>query len=311
MLTRLKVSGFKNLVDVDVHFGPFTCIAGQNGVGKSNLFDAIRFLSALTDKTFLEAAKSVRDEERKTGDARGLFHQPEGVRADRMRFEAELLIPREGTDEFGVHAKAQTTFLRYVLELGWRNGSSGFELLEERLERAGPQIVRFPITTEWRKSVATSNSRKSPFLFTELAGKGRVVHLHQEGNAGRTTQRNATELPRSVLSGTNASEHPTALLSKLEMRSWRLLRLEPSAMRTPDRLDGPAQLGHDGAHLPAVLDRLRRANPVVLERVNGRLRQLVRDVAEIADFSPLLDLPAFQAFDADVRAFAESWEPET
>ncbi len=41
MLTRLKVSGFKNLVDVDVHFGPFTCIAGANGVGKSNLFDAI------------------------------------------------------------------------------------------------------------------------------------------------------------------------------------------------------------------------------------------------------------------------------
>jgi AAA15 family ATPase/GTPase len=47
MLTRLRVTGFKNLVDVDVRFGPFTCIAGANGVGKSNLFDAIGFLSAL------------------------------------------------------------------------------------------------------------------------------------------------------------------------------------------------------------------------------------------------------------------------
>ncbi|MBF0466683.1 MAG: AAA family ATPase [Nitrospirae bacterium] len=43
MLTRFKVSGFKNLVDVDIRFGPFTCIAGANGVGKSNLFDAILF----------------------------------------------------------------------------------------------------------------------------------------------------------------------------------------------------------------------------------------------------------------------------
>ena len=33
MLTRLKITGFKNLVDVDVRFGPFTCIAGVNGVG--------------------------------------------------------------------------------------------------------------------------------------------------------------------------------------------------------------------------------------------------------------------------------------
>ena len=47
MLTRLKVSGFKNLVDVDVRFGPFTCIAGANGIGKSNLFDVTTFLSAL------------------------------------------------------------------------------------------------------------------------------------------------------------------------------------------------------------------------------------------------------------------------
>ncbi|MFA7061193.1 MAG: AAA family ATPase [Pedobacter sp.] len=62
MLTRLKVSGFKNLVDVDVRFGSFTCIAGANGVGKSNLFDAIILLSALADKPLLDAAKSVRDE---------------------------------------------------------------------------------------------------------------------------------------------------------------------------------------------------------------------------------------------------------
>ena len=34
MLTRLKVSNFKNLVDVDLYLGPFTCVVGPNGVGK-------------------------------------------------------------------------------------------------------------------------------------------------------------------------------------------------------------------------------------------------------------------------------------
>ena len=73
MLTRLKVSGFKNLVDVDVRFGPFTCIAGPNGTGKSNLFDAIRFLSALSDQTFMDAAMSVRDEKGHSGMSEAFF----------------------------------------------------------------------------------------------------------------------------------------------------------------------------------------------------------------------------------------------
>ncbi len=60
MLTRLVAKGFKNLVDVDLYFGPLTCIAGPNGVGKSNLFDAIMFLQALADRPLLEAAVSVR-----------------------------------------------------------------------------------------------------------------------------------------------------------------------------------------------------------------------------------------------------------
>ena len=38
MLTRLTIQGFKNLLDVDLCLGPFTCLVGENAVGKSNLF---------------------------------------------------------------------------------------------------------------------------------------------------------------------------------------------------------------------------------------------------------------------------------
>src|ERR1044071_1117559 len=101
MLTRLRVSGFKNLVDVDVHFGPFTCIAGPNGVGKSNLFDAILFLSALTDRTLAEAALSVRNESQRTGDVRNIFHRVTDVYSDQVRFEADMILPMSGLDELG------------------------------------------------------------------------------------------------------------------------------------------------------------------------------------------------------------------
>ena len=73
MLTRLKVDGFKNLDEVDIRLGPFTCIAGPNGAGKSNLFDAISFMCALAEKPLLEAAVSVGGAE--SGDLRGLFRR--------------------------------------------------------------------------------------------------------------------------------------------------------------------------------------------------------------------------------------------
>src|SRR5260370_10742303 len=112
MLTRLKVSGFKNLVDVDVRFGPFTCVAGANAVGKSNLFDAIRFLSALADKPLIDAALSVRDEGGRTGNVRSLFHCIGNQYGDKISLEAEMIVPALGLDDLRQTAKASPTLLR-------------------------------------------------------------------------------------------------------------------------------------------------------------------------------------------------------
>ena len=101
MLTRLKVAGFKNLDRIDVRLGPFTCVAGPNGVGKSNLFDAIAFLAALADKPLVEAALAVRGGDSRRGDVQSLFRRIGDNIADKMTFAAEFLIPEEGEDELG------------------------------------------------------------------------------------------------------------------------------------------------------------------------------------------------------------------
>ena len=41
MLVRLSIKHFKSIREAHIRFGPFTCFTGHNGVGKSNLFDAI------------------------------------------------------------------------------------------------------------------------------------------------------------------------------------------------------------------------------------------------------------------------------
>ena len=301
MLTRLKVSGFKNLVDVDVSFGPFTCVAGANGVGKSNLFDAIVFLSALASDTLLNAALSirVRDVGRRAADVRGLFHRVGDTYASKMTFEAEMIVPPEGVDDLGQHAKAKTTFLRYVIELGYRVDESlptlgSLELLREELDYIKPteagKHVRFEhVANKWRKSVVTGESR-APFISTiervsedssanenegeppVSPGKGnsrhRIIKLHQDGSAGRPKSILATNLPRTVLSTVNATESPTALMARREMQSWHLLQLEPAALREPDSFTTPPGLGSDGSHLPATLYFLART-----QKTNGQVER--------------------------------------
>lgn len=267
MLTRLKVDGFKSLVDVDVRLGPFTCVAGANGVGKSNLFDAITFLSDLADKTLVDAALSVRGERGKSADVRGLFHLAGGVRATQMSFEAEIIAPSEGVDDLGQRAKATTTLMRYGLVLGYR--SSEIRVLDERLEHVtkgqARRSLRFVHTRDFRDSLGIER-RTRPFISTEHQDGTAVVQLHEdtgrEENGGqkrsgaKPRRALAASLPRTVLSSTTAAESPTALLARREMQSWRLLQLEPSALRSPDPYNAPTRIDSHGAHMPATLTRL-------------------------------------------------------
>ena len=115
MLTRLEVNGFKNLVDFKMDFGPYTCIAGPNGVGKSNIFDAIQFLALLTDFTINQAALQIRNSGEDTGDIPDLFFTRNVKHYHRLEFAAEMIVDRHVVDDFGRQAEASSTFLRYEL----------------------------------------------------------------------------------------------------------------------------------------------------------------------------------------------------
>ena len=299
MLTRLKVSGFKNLVDVDVRFGAFTCVAGANGVGKSNLFDAIRFLSALADLPLIEAALSVRDDGGKTGDVRNLFHRIGDQYDDEMSFEAEMIIPAEGVDDLGQSAKASITSLRYTIILAYRaddrlRSLGSLEVLKEELVHInlgdGAKHFLFPHRVNtWRKSAVKGQRRVPYFISTEVTGNNRIIKLHQDGgSSGRPLARSAANLPRTVLSVTNAAESPTALLARREMQSWRLLQLEPSSLRQPDEFTAPTKLDTDGAHLAATLYHLARFDERVdvqwdAETANQIYTQVANRLANLID----------------------------
>ena len=300
MLTRLKVSGFKNLVDVDVPLGPFTCVAGANGTGKSNLFDAIQFLSALADNTLVDAAQSVRSEEGKPSDVRNLFHRTSDTDTQEISLEAEMIISEEGVDDLGQEAKATTTLLRYRVVLAYRVDDSlpslgNLELIEERLEHLklgdwGKHLKFADHRMDWRDSVL-KGMRRVPFISTRIEGGNRVIKVHQDGGGGvRSETILSKTLPRTVLSTINSGESPTALLARREMQSWRLVQLEPSSLREPDEFTTPPGLGSDGSHLPATLYGLARSQRASTPTSQGKeiyaqvaawLSELIDDVAAV------------------------------
>lgn len=301
MLTRLKVTGFKNLVDTDVYFGPFTCIAGPNAVGKSNLFDAIRFLSATASDTLLKAALSVRSQNAATAEVRDLFHRVGANAGELMTFEVEMIAPKESVDDLGQQAKATANLLRYKLELKLRTDTEmvatrgPLEIVKESLEhihlkQAGKHLPFDHSVSSWRKSALVVERRAAPFISTEDTEQGRVIKLHQDGGGRGRAVSNPSTSPRTVLSTANAAESPTALCARREMESWQFLQLEPSKLREPDNLSAPLHLASDGSHLAATLYHLAntprqgepKADPegVYCQTVN-RLSELIDDVAGI------------------------------
>lgn len=263
MLTRLKIEGFKNLRGVDLRFGPLTCIAGQNGVGKSNLFDAIELLSNLASMPLLKAATKVRGTGGRLSGIQQLFGRYGGAESV-IRLSAEMIVPRQVNDDFDRPAEATATCLRYTVELALRPGEAehqgpALQLQEEELVAlsldTATRELKFLPNKPWRERYLKGpGSRSSPFI--ETLPDGAIKLWGDKGGGGRPFAVPAAKSPQTVLSGVIASTHPTALAARREMQSWRMLQLEPSALRAPDEFGDEARVSSTGGHMPNALRRI-------------------------------------------------------
>jgi len=295
MLTRLEVDGFKNLVNFSLDFGPYTCIAGPNGAGKSNIFDAIRFLSLLTEHTINEAALQTRNAGEETGNIQDLLFLGAGERSSCMRFSAEMIVDKKVRDDFGREAEASSSFLRYEIAFRYAEPSpttgflGGLLLEKESLDhiRKGEAVhhLRFPNRkNRFLNSVVHNNRRGAGFISTKpdpTTGQA-AISVHQDGGSrGRERPSPATMAAKTIIGTENTSFTPTILAARNEMRSWRVLALDPAAMRRPDHTTQLPGIAANGAHIPATLQHLVQAaaqdDPEydVYAQVSSRLSELV------------------------------------
>ncbi len=291
MITRIKINGFKSLLNTELYFGPFTCIAGANAIGKSNFFDAISFLSKLSDNTILYAAKSIRSEDQKHSNVKDIFFKSGKDYLKNMTFEVDMLVPIKADDDLGQDAEASITSLRYSLELKMNDdGNNEGQQIQIVKEELVPITITdakanlfFSKAVVWEKSTITGKRAKTPFIST----KGDKIKLHSDSkdkNRGRTTESIAYKMPRTLLSNVTA-ESPTAFLARHEMRNWVLLQFEPSALRQPNSIHEVlnAEVTANGSNLPSTLYKLHaeKKEEDVYQKLTNKMKGLVSDIDEI------------------------------
>ncbi|MCK9875638.1 AAA family ATPase [Frankia sp. Ag45/Mut15] len=308
MLTRLEVDGFKNLLGLTVDFGPYTCIVGPNAVGKSNIFDAIEFLSLLADHQFLEAAQKLRSVGSHGGDPRSLFWNLGVGESAAMKIAVEMIVPQNIEDDFGQSESPTTSFLRYEVELSYRpteNGrtsSGGISLVREELRHIklgdAAQRLRWPHSKKnFRDRTVFGRRSGSAYISTEMVDGVGTVKVHADGGSrGQPRTSPVARAPRTIVSTTTTSDHPTILAARREMQQWRMLALEPSAMRSPDLLTDSSHILANGAHLASALNRLAAHNSDNVYASVASAAAALTDVRDVVvDFDPRRELLTLNA----------------
>lgn len=242
-----------------------------------------------------------------TSEVQDLFWTDGDDRAESFRLAAEMIVDEEIKDDFGRPTEATSTFLRYEVEIGYRPPSpergllGTLTLLDEQLDYItqgeAHEHIKFPHSAKrFRKDTVRNRRYGGPFISSRQDQDGRTeIQVHQDGGsrgpAGQTAL--AESAPKTIVATTNTSSTPTVLAARREMQSWRLLALEPSAMRRPDKFQDEPRITVHGGHLPATLYRLGRGSPAE-QSENGHEADeqavYARIVSRLADLVPVEQL---------------------
>lgn len=281
MITRIELDGFKTFHRFALDLEPMQVIVGPNAAGKSNLFDAILFLSQMAETDLRTAFRKLR------GEAGELFTVlPDGRRTTQMQLAVEMLVDREVRDSWGAEAVLGNTRLRYELSISRHTDSNGLERMSVESESLTPirrqddtWVRRLPKDSQKRWAPRPSG-RTTPFIATVRDQGVPTIYLHQDGRQGRKGNV-AAKIERTVLSGVQNTEFPHAFAARNEMLSWRLLQLNPEVLREPSSMIGSQVMAADGRFLPGALARLQAQDPSLIADITRDLGNLVPGIVRL------------------------------
>ncbi len=288
MLKRIKISGYKSLINLDVKLEPLSVLFGPNAAGKSNFLDALLLLSRMAKSRTLKEAfeppyrgKALESFTFGPRGTKGLLEQKNATFSIEADVELSQVIVesvnrqiiemrRRGTEE-GTEARSDISRIPLVRERYLR-----YRIVVEIFPKSGILRVKDEYLAALNKGGEPKSSRTA---FLEKIGN--KLHLRMERQSHPIYQ--DCHLDHTVLSTPLYAPHfPHLVAMRQELSSWYFFYFEPrERMRAPNPVKEVRHIGLMGEELACFLNTLKAIDNLQFQAVEKSLRLLIPEVSKI------------------------------
>ncbi len=287
MLKRIKIKGYKSLVDVDVALQPLSVFFGPNAAGKSNFLDALQLLSRIASSRTLKDAfeppyrgKPLESFTFGESGIKGLLLQ------ESISFSIEVDVELSNSVVDAVNRQIREMKKTKASEESPLTDGKSQSFVKEKNLRYRIEIEILPkagilrVSDEYLAALnakGEQTGKRTPFL-QEVQNR---LHLRMEGQAHPTYYE--TLLDHSILSMPLYPPHyPHLVAMRQELASWFFFYFEPrERMRATHPVKEVRHIGVMGEELASFLNTLRALDPVQFRAVEKALHMIVPSVTGI------------------------------
>ena len=289
MLKRIKIRGYKSLVDLELNLKPLCVLVGSNASGKSNFLDALQLLSRITTCQALEEAF---DPPYRGHPLESFTFGDQGIKnlleKEKVSFSIEVDVQLSTTVIDSVNQRIQK--IRETAEKDAQNVNNSVSRrslpVREKYLRYRIQIEMLPklgilrVADEYLAALSTDGKPKQnrkPFL-ERIRDR---LHLRMEGQSHPLYYERYLDF--SILSRSHYPPHyPHLTAMQQELANWLTFYLEPREhMRLPNPVKAVHDIGPMGEDLAAFLNTLKARNKRQFESVEKSLRAMIPSITGI------------------------------
>lgn len=272
MLKRVKIQGYKSLVDVEVHLQPLTVLFGPNASGKSNLLDALQLLSRIASSKKL---KDAFDPPYRGTALESFSFGPEGIKG--------LLAQEKATFSIEVDVELSQSVIELVNQFIRDLGQ------EEKSTLVREKFLRYRVEVDILPKTGILHVAKESVVALDASGNliEKKTFLDWDGLYRRLERQKTTRIDRYLDSSLllpvyDPTFHPHLAAIREELANWYFYYLEPrERMRASSSVKEVQHIGLMGEELAAFLNTLQAVDKVQFQALENALHMIVPSISGI------------------------------